>query len=79
MQLRGSSRRRSELLHRASDRQRGRVVRWVRYRFGDNAELMGAWNSARNEVGPSKSHVQPDAGTPETPTEVQPNEVKSAA
>jgi len=51
----------------------------VRYRFGDNAELMGAWNSARNEVGPSRSHIQPDAGTPETPTEVQPNAVKPAA
>jgi len=51
----------------------------VRYRFGGNAELMGAWDSARNEVGPSRSHVQPDAGTPETPTEVPPNVVKPAA
>ena len=51
----------------------------VHYRFGDNVELMGAWNSARNEVGPSKSHVQPDAGNPETPTEVQPNVVRPAA
>lgn len=50
----------------------------VHYRFGQNAELMGSWNSARNVVGPSKSHVQPDAGTPETPTQVQPNEVKAA-
>ena len=50
----------------------------VHYRFGDNVELMGAWNSARNEVGPPRSHVQPDAGTPETPTEVVPNEVKAA-
>ena len=24
----------------------------VRYRFGDNAELMGAWASARNVLGP---------------------------
>ena len=24
----------------------------VRYRFGDNAELMGAWESARNVAGP---------------------------
>jgi hypothetical protein len=51
----------------------------VRYRFGDNAELMGACNSARNEVGSPRFHTQPDAGTPETPTEVQPNAVKSAA
>ncbi|HET9708613.1 MAG TPA: hypothetical protein VFP39_09970, partial [Gemmatimonadales bacterium] len=53
----------------------------VRYRFGTNAELMGSWESARNVVGPSKSHVQPDPGTPatpETPTEVAPNEVKAA-
>jgi hypothetical protein len=49
----------------------------VHYRFGDNVELIGAWRSARNEVGP-RSHVVPDAGTPETPTEVQPNEVKAA-
>jgi hypothetical protein len=26
----------------------------VRYRFGDNAELMGAWPSARNVLGPFK-------------------------
>jgi len=26
----------------------------VRYRFGDNAELMGAWASARNVLGPFK-------------------------
>ena len=51
----------------------------VRYRFGDNAELMGAWISARNEVGSSKSHIQPNTSAPETPTEVQPNVVKPAA
>ena len=27
----------------------------VRYRFGDNAGLMGAWASPRNVVGPLKS------------------------
>jgi len=27
----------------------------VRYRFGDNAELMGAWASARNVHGPVRS------------------------
>jgi hypothetical protein len=28
----------------------------VRYRFGDNAEVMGAWASARNAFGPSEAH-----------------------
>ena len=51
----------------------------VRYRFGGNAELMGAWNSARNTVGPFKSHAEPSAGTPQTPTEVAPNVVRPAA
>ena len=32
----------------------------VRYRFGDNAELMGAWASAHSVAGPFKSH---SAGT----------------
>jgi hypothetical protein len=27
----------------------------VRYRFGENAELMGAWGSARNVLGPFKA------------------------
>lgn len=27
----------------------------VRYRFGDNEELMGAWASARSVFGPPKS------------------------
>jgi hypothetical protein len=26
----------------------------VRFRFGENAELMGAWASARNVLGPFK-------------------------
>jgi len=34
----------------------------VRYRFGHDAELMGAWNSARNVVGPFKSQKNPEAG-----------------
>lgn len=34
----------------------------VRYRFGDDAELMGAWASARNVVGPFKAKGGPDAG-----------------
>jgi hypothetical protein len=31
----------------------------VRYRFGDNAELMGAWVSARNVSDPVRSHGEP--------------------
>ena len=31
----------------------------VRYRFGDNAELMGAWTSARNVLGPFRPHAEP--------------------
>jgi len=34
----------------------------VRYRFGDNAELMGAWASVRNVVGPNRSKAEPVAG-----------------
>jgi hypothetical protein len=51
----------------------------VRYRFGDNAELMGAWRSARNVVGPSRAHAQPDAGGGAKPPQTGPNVVKSAA
>src|SRR5947199_225959 len=43
----------------------------VRYRFGDNAELMGAWESARNvaEPGPFNTTNEPQsgAGGSETP------------
>src|SRR6267378_682151 len=31
----------------------------VRYRFSDNAELMGAWASARNVLGPFRSKSEP--------------------
>jgi hypothetical protein len=42
----------------------------VRYRFGDDAELMGAWRSARNPslrsgqavLGPFKTKSEPEAG-----------------
>ncbi len=34
----------------------------VQYRFGDNAELMGAWTSARNVLGPFKTKSVPDSG-----------------
>ena len=33
----------------------------VRYRFGDDAELMGSWASARNVLGPFKPHAEPQA------------------
>ena len=35
----------------------------VQYRFGDDAELMGAWASARNVTAPSK----PKEGGSQTP------------
>jgi len=34
----------------------------VKYRFGDNAELMGAWASARNVLGPFKSKGDGEGG-----------------
>lgn len=43
----------------------------VRYRFGDNAELMGAWASAHSVVGPFRSNDQPQAGS-DTPGSVKP-------
>jgi len=39
----------------------------VRFRFGENAELMGAWASARNVLGPFKAKGEPEAGGGETP------------
>ena len=39
----------------------------VSYRFGDNAELMAAWASARDVLGPFRSQVKPEPGTGETP------------
>ncbi len=33
----------------------------VRYRFGDDAELMAAWASARNVLGPFRSKAEPEA------------------
>ena len=39
----------------------------VRFRFGENAELMGAWASARNVLGPFKTKVEPEAGDGQTP------------
>lgn len=39
----------------------------VRYRFGDNAELMGAWASARNVEGPFRSHAEAKPAGSEVP------------
>jgi len=39
----------------------------VRYRFGDDAELMGAWVSARNVLGPFKPKAEPGVGGSQTP------------
>ncbi len=39
----------------------------VRFRFGENAELMAAWASARNVLGPFKAKVEPEAGDGQTP------------
>jgi hypothetical protein len=36
--------------------------RVVRYRFGENAELMAAWESARNVAGPFKTKDEPQSG-----------------
>jgi len=46
----------------------------VRYRFGDNEELMGAWVSARSVFGPPHSHSQVSS-----PSEAGPEAVKPAA
>ena len=43
----------------------------VRYRFGENAELMGAWASARNVEGPFRSNAEPSAGRM-TPAIIEP-------
>lgn len=39
----------------------------VRYRFGNDAELMGAWRSARNVAGPFKSHGEAETPGGEAP------------
>ena len=39
----------------------------VRYRFGDNSELMGAWESARNIAGPGAVKSVPEPGDSQTP------------
>ena len=48
----------------------------VRYRFGNSPELMAAWNSARNVVGPFRSRGTPPATggglDPSTPGDIAP-------
>jgi len=44
----------------------------VRYRFGESAELMGAWASARNVLGPFRSQPEPERGAGDTPAVVKP-------
>jgi len=39
----------------------------VQYRFGDNSELMGAWESARNVAGPGAVQKAPEEGGSATP------------
>jgi len=39
----------------------------VRFRFGDDGQLMGAWRSARNVLGPFKTKNEPGAGGGQTP------------
>ena len=43
----------------------------MRYRFGDNAELMGAWASARKVGRPVRSKAKPPAGSV-TPAIIKP-------
>ena len=54
----------------------------VRYRFGENAELMGAWSSAHSIVGPSRSHTVSPAEPASSPDGsaggAAPTEVKAA-
>ena len=52
----------------------------VRYRFGDNAELMGAWESARNVAGSFQTKNEPEsgAGGSETLREAQGRPPKAA-
>jgi hypothetical protein len=44
----------------------------VRYRFGDDAELMTAWASARNVLGPFRPKNGTEPGTGETPGVIEP-------
>src|SRR4029077_4303358 len=52
----------------------------VRYRFSDNAELMGAWASVRDVLGPFRSKSEPPAqpaSEEQTPAGTGPEAVKA--
>jgi|SRR5712664_1052560 len=51
----------------------------VRYRFGDDVQLMGAWASARNVLGPFRPRSQPAAPEGQTPAGEGPNAARPAA
>ena len=51
----------------------------VRYRFAGLPELMAAWASARNVLGPFKSQGEPESGQGETPAGSGPDAVAPAA
>ncbi len=51
----------------------------VRYRFGDDVQLMGAWASARNVLGPFRPRSQPAAPEGQTPAAEGPNAARPAA
>ena len=57
--------------HADTSKQLRLLDKVVRYRFGDNAELMGAWESARNVAGSfqtkNESQSGAGAGGSETP------------
>jgi hypothetical protein len=73
---------------RTSVKQLRLLDKVVRYRFGDNAELMGAWESARNDslrsarrvAGPFNTTNEPQsgAGGSETLREAQGRPPKAA-
>src|SRR5258707_12291787 len=50
----------------------------VRYRSGDNAELMGAWASVHSVLGPFRTHTEPQVGGGETLRDAQGRPPKAA-
>jgi hypothetical protein len=51
----------------------------VRYRFGDDPQLMGAWISARNVLGPFRPRIQRAGSSGEPPAGEGPNAARPAA
>ncbi|HWC74112.1 MAG TPA: hypothetical protein VG454_09250 [Gemmatimonadales bacterium] len=51
----------------------------VRYRYGNDVQLMGAWTSARNVLGPFRSHSQPAGNEGQTPAGEGPDAARPAA